>query len=172
MESRMPSRINMGRECDSVIEMIYLGFENGLPDSADPSASRTLCGYAIPDFQRPLVWTEQQKISFIESAWLGLPLGTFTVHDPDWESDGTPKRFSYWLIDGQQRLSAIEAYWNDEFPVFGYRWSQLNALEQRLFRRIKFRHTEIGLWDEAAIMKLYDLMAFGGTPHTNDQRAL
>src|SRR3546814_20300893 len=35
-----------------------------------------LCGLFIPPFQRPLVWEMDRKIAFIESAYLGIHLGT------------------------------------------------------------------------------------------------
>src|SRR3546814_5854747 len=66
-----------------------------------------LCGLFIPPFQRPLVWEMDRKIAFIESAYLGIHLGTIVFNDAlnlpmvDGRFDPTDR----WLIDGQQRRS-------------------------------------------------------------------
>lgn len=76
--------------------------------------------WIIPDFQRPLVWTEEQKIRFVESLILGLPVGEYTLHK-------TPD-FKYEVLDGQQRWDAIFCYVDGKFPVFGLYYGQLNEL--------------------------------------------
>src|SRR3546814_5919378 len=40
-----------------------------------------LCGLFIPPFQRPLVWEMDRKNAFIESAYLGIHLGTIVFND-------------------------------------------------------------------------------------------
>src|SRR3546814_7962414 len=40
-----------------------------------------LCGLFIPPFQRPLVWAMDRQIAFIESAYLGIHLGTIVFND-------------------------------------------------------------------------------------------
>lgn len=138
-----------------------------------------LCGFFIPPFQRPLVWEESRKIAFIESAYLGLHLGTIVYNDAlDLPMNG--KRFHFtdrWLIDGQQRCNAIWGYVNDEFPVFAgapheHRWSELNIVEQRYFGHIQIGYTKIQSGDEQHLRMIYDRLNFGGVAHTDDQRAL
>lgn len=132
------------------------------------------CGYPVPYFQRDLCWSRSQEVRFIESAWLGLNIGSYTLHKMDWESVGSDAKalkFSGWLIDGQQRLTTIERYWNDEFKVFGLLFSELNSQERRRFMSITFYHFEVELWDEKTIRDLYNRMAFGGTAHKESEKA-
>ena len=43
---------------------------------------RQLGWFVLPPFQRPPVWTLEQKIRFIESCWMGLPIGVFIYNRP------------------------------------------------------------------------------------------
>ena len=116
-EMRIPSVIDTGKTVESCIESLWCNYRQHI--EAKPhalplhdSASRYACGYPVPSFQRHLVWTLAQKVAFVESLWLGIYPGTYCIHESDWSRDGTPVPFSGWLIDGQQRLTTIEQYWN------------------------------------------------------------
>ena len=176
--TRIPAPLDPGKHAASVMSYLWTHYQEYKTLSASQEeplmtvdADRFACGFPLPPFQREQCWTEGQQAAFIESAWLGLPLGTYTHHDIDWGNAGHAKPFSGWLIDGQQRLTAIEGYWEDRFPVFGLYWSELTRTEQRRFKAIKFPHYEASLWNEAAIRDLYNRLALGGVPHRPDQRA-
>lgn len=172
--SRIPLPLEQGRLFESVIDSLLIAYRIHSEGKSELApAQRHACGFPLPPFQRDHKWTVAQEIAFIESAYLGLPIGTYTLHAADWTPDdaANPLPFSGWLIDGQQRLTAIQRYLDDQFPVFGLHWSELNRREQRRFLNIKFAHYEIPLWDEAKIRDLYNRLAFGGTAHTEDERA-
>jgi hypothetical protein len=122
---------------------------------------RKISWLVIPPFQRPEVWTEEQKVRFIESIWQGLPIGNWcynrtsvmnSVHDA-------------WLLDGQQRLTAIRDYIAGEFKVLGYLWSELTVIDQRLFSMTPFPCLETNIDDEDKLREVYDRLAYGGTAH-------
>ncbi len=92
---------------------------------------RKLGNFIVPPFQRPPVWTEEQKVRFIESIWHGLPLGSYVVN-----RTLDLRRVDNWLLDGQQRITAIVEYVNDAFPVLGLRWSELAQVDHRSFAMI------------------------------------
>ncbi|KZN20444.1 MULTISPECIES: DUF262 domain-containing protein [Pseudomonas] len=131
---------------------------------------RRVLGYKLPSWQRPEVWSDEQCTKFIESIWLGVGLGTFQVND-------SPKTaLSLILLDGQQRLRAIERYWNGDFAILGedgvaYLWSELTDQEHRHFYRIPFPWVETRYSSEDELRAAYDRHNFGGTAHTADQRA-
>lgn len=117
--------------------------------------------FVLPPFQRPAVWTTEQKIKLIESIWLELPIGVYVYN----MSPGYNHPSDNWLIDGQQRISAIFDYAADEFPVFGYRWSELGETDKRVFEMSTFPAIQLSMTDEKAMEELYDRLAYGGTPH-------
>ena len=176
-KTRVPSPIDLGREYEFNMETLFTHYEKflSLKESGDELdtviAERYACGYPIPPFQRELVWSKTQEIMFIESVYLGLLSGSFCTHDVDWDHDAKALKFSGWLIDGQQRLTTIERYWNDEFKVYGLYYSELTPPEKRRFLRTKFVQNKVILNDEALIKDLYNRMAFGGVPHKPEDYA-
>jgi hypothetical protein len=148
-----------------------------------PWAKRFVMGYPLPEWQRPVVWTKDQNVKFITSIWSGVDLGSYLVNDV-WEFiDANPKNgdfrfreFSDVLLDGQQRLTAIQSYLMGQFSVpdatgVERYWSDLPKLERRRFSAIKFTKAYIRTWDEDKLRLAYDLRSFGGTAHTEEQRA-
>lgn len=111
----------------------------------------------IPDFQRELVWTLDQKIRFMESVILNLPIGVYTLH----ENPG----FTYGLLDGQQRWDAIFGFLDDKFEVFGYRWSALTEIDRRRLHNTVFACRAIKGFSRDQQKEIYDRLAYGGTPH-------
>jgi hypothetical protein len=121
---------------------------------------RRLGWFVLPDFQRPPVWTESQRVRFIESCWMRLPIGVFVYN----EAPGT--RFDQWLLDGQQRVGAVLSYMADEFPVFGHRFSELTVVDHRIWdMSVSFPCRVTNLRDEGLLREVYDRLSYGGTPH-------
>lgn len=145
-----------------------------------PWADRFVMGFPLPAWQRPLVWSLEQKVKFIESIWAGVDIGSYMVNDQyeyvGEEGNRSFRLHSEILLDGQQRLSAIEAYVTNKFPVPDVAgdpryWSDLPRVERRRFGHFHFARANIKSWDEAQLRMAYDLRSLGGTPHTEDQRA-
>lgn len=135
-----------------------------------------LMGHVVPEFQRPVVWSEDQMIRFIESAAMGFHIGTWTYNELDQSfSDVSPfqHRTSLWIIDGQQRLTALDRFFDDKFPVFGKFWSEIERPQKLSFLRgTHFSAYQTKISEEAELRRLYDRMNFGGVAHTEEQRAV
>lgn len=138
----------------------------------------SLCGFFVPPFQRPRVWDKARKIAFIESAYLGLPLGTIVYNDvlDQPMANGKFHHTDHWLIDGQQRCDALTAYVKDEFPIFEgtehrHCWSDLSKRERSTFGQIQISIIKLNVADEADLRIIYDRINFGGVPHNEEQRA-
>lgn len=127
--------------------------------------------FRIPPFQRAVVWTEDQCIRFIESAYRGYNLGTYVVNKLEWTKDG-PHPFDMWLLDGLQRLTAIWRYQQDEFKVFGYHWSELDRIDKCRFGNVSFSMSEVRLKTMDELKQIYNALNFGGTVHTDADRAM
>lgn len=137
------------------------------PENENPTGRRTIMGYVIPDWQRPLVWTQDQMISFIESAWKGIPLGTYSFNRGPIGS-----QYDNLLIDGQQRMYALQCYLENQFPVLGYKWSEVTVLDQRRFKTgVHFGCYVTETEDEVFLRNYYNLMNFGGTAHKDGEQA-
>lgn len=93
---------------------------------------------AIPEIQRPFVWNSTKVRDLIDSLYAGFPVGYIIVwKNPDVRlKDGTISSGKKILIDGQQRITALQAAIVGE-PVIGsnYRKKRIkiafHPLEQR-----------------------------------------
>ena len=143
------------------------------PGPAVP-AERRLLNLTLPPWQRPEVWTQAQKRRFVEGIFLGLGCGQYVVNGSDWESDGQPKPMSAWLLDGQQRISALRDFLAGDLVVFGdVRFTEMSVPDQLRFKRRPFPCHELEYTaNEDTLKELYDRLNFGGTPHTEAQRVL
>lgn len=161
------------------ISSYILGKSNSVfYDFCEKENQKKFCGFYLPPFQRPEVWTTEQKIKLIESIFCEISIGSFifvsSMNAP--EVDG-------WLIDGQQRLTAIRDFIQGEFSVFDNRLSFDNMNEVKLsfngdYRlnapkeaRFVWKRTFINckriedVSDPVILKEIYDRFNYGGTPH-------
>ena len=160
MPDQVPQRIFYGESMSSVIAHLRK------KDAVDNG--RSILGFRLPDWQRPSVWTDYQCERFIQSVYRGAVIGNYIVNESD-----NPELDNL-IIDGQQRLRAIERYWDDEIALSGndgalYCWSDLTSDSQARFLRIQFPWTLMRINDEALLREAYNIHNFSGTPHTADQ---
>lgn len=139
--------------------------------SATPS-ERVLFGLRLPPWQRPACWTDEQQARLIESILMGLGCGYYVTNGMDWDSDGAPLPMAGWLLDGQQRITAIRDFIAGDVAIFdGMSWKDLSEREKRSFLREPFPCHELDYTsDEAVLLDLYDRLNFGGTPHSIEDR--
>lgn len=169
---RFPSRRLFGQAMQTSMQALLLqrDTQNRVLDAAG-YVGRRVMGYKLPAWQRPEVWTDEQCVRFIESIWMGVGIGSFMVNFSHQDDD-----LHLILLDGQQRLRAIERYLNGELAVTGedgaaYRWTDLSDDEHRHFLRIPFPWIETQYHDDAQLREAYNRHNFGGTAHTIEQRA-
>lgn len=169
----IPSKLLKGQMRLFDIEMLV----TSKPATTRPG-ERQLLGLRLPPWQRPEVWTTEQKQRFIESIFLGLGCGYYVCNGLDWcdEPGGAAlKPMAGWLLDGQQRLSAIRDFVELSLPpVFGdVTFATLTNRQRIQFLSEPFPQFELTYSDQEDVLKvLYDRLNFGGTPHDENERAL
>ncbi|MBY3155430.1 DUF262 domain-containing protein [Rhizobium laguerreae] len=181
------SPMSFGKQVDGTIRSLYYRLKDFRDDpsysglSGEARNGEWIMGFAIPPFQREHVWTDEQAIAFVNSARRGLPLGTYTFNSTMGMSEAARVdengKVSYfgdlWLLDGMQRLTALQRFLDDEFAVEGKLWSEVDKVDQKFFLgNVHFGGYETNLVDENEMRLIYDSMNFGGTPHQEHERAL
>ena len=159
----LPERILRGVVREQSLEHLL-----GTPIEMTHPAERQLLAWVLPPWQRPEVWDVARKRAFVEGIFLGLGTGNYVVHAPDWDANGT-KPMSGWLIDGQQRLSAIRDFVRDDLEIFdGVRYSDIDQISRRRrFLGQTFPYIELSYApDEQRLKTLYERLNFGGMGHT------
>ena len=130
---------------------------------APHEGERMLGAFKLPPFQRPSVWMRAQKVRFIESIWLRLPIASYVINEDDQDHLNYP--CDDWLLDGQQRWTAIVGYVADEFEVFGGRFSDLTEVQRRKFKNHPFPAIVTRNLTEQQCLEVYNRLAYGGTNH-------
>lgn len=181
---RMPSTVDRASVHPVPLCCLFPDFERFMHDETAmraeyPWADRFVMGLPLPPWQRPLRWSDEQSARFITSIWKGLPIGSYQLVNMDFdpESQVVHRRFSNCVMDGQQRLHAIERYMRSELAVpdaqgVPTRWDELDPREQRRFGNRVFERTLCPMKPEAELRQVYDDLNFGGTPHLESERAL
>lgn len=148
--------------------------------TSDKFEREPYCNYFyLPPFQRKECWSKEQKKSYIESLFFNYCLMPLLVV----ESNG--KEYDGWLIDGQQRMSAIRDFALDRLEIFeGITYSMLTtgdiSYEDSTTRtplndfngiNIKINVLrEYGITEEL-LKILYNKLNFGGTFHKENELA-
>jgi len=165
----LPDKILRGKDRQTDIEHLL-----GKPIEMTAPGERQMLCWVLPPWQRLEVWEQARKRAFVEGIFLGLGTGFYVAHQPDWDANGV-KPMSGWLLDGQQRLSAIRDFVQDELTVFdGVRYSDLSLVQKRMrFLNNNFPYVEIPYTaDENLLRELYMRLNFSGVAHTEADRAL
>lgn len=168
MKHRLPKPIINFSSKSMPIELLICG---GKVDSDYPWASRFIGGWPIPSWQRELVWSLDQDISFIESVFIGYDLGSVMINDHFVNENNVMRKMSDALIDGQQRTSALVRFVHNKFPVNGLYWKDLTRTEQRIFREREIGLKSIRCFDEEKLKMVYNHLNFSGVAHTQEEMA-
>lgn len=87
-------------------------------ESVEALVARVLAGQVrIPAFQRDLAWTSKDVIDLFDSLYRGFPIGALLLQERPAEAGeldvgplsvwGTERPDAWWVVDGQQRLTAL-----------------------------------------------------------------
>lgn len=168
--SRLPEKAMDFRNSSSAIAE-FLSPSNGYGASDYPWAKKMLGKFPLPPWQRDSVWTLDQKVSFIQSVYLGYDLGSVVINDYLNINNDKLAKFSDCLIDGQQRLEAIFDYTNNKFSVYGLFWKELSRSEQNRFKLRELGKRMVNCFDEEKLKQVYNHLNFSGTRHKENERA-
>ena len=73
-----------------------------------------------PDYQRRITWNNAKRSKLIESLIMNIPIPPVFLYEKDFNK--------YEIMDGLQRISAIIAFYNNEYALTGLtEWKELNG---------------------------------------------
>ncbi len=115
----------------------------------------------VPEYQRGLVWEQEQKELLIDSMMINLPIGNIFLNDRG--------HLDYEIVDGQQRLMAIWDYVNDKYTWKGLKYSELPEEFQRRIEMFVVSTYITNYSDRRHIIELYYRINWSGVQHTMDE---
>lgn len=155
----MPERWFYGETMQWLIRGVMTDYAGAMRPLAP--GERYIGAFILPAFQRPMVWTTAQKVRLIESLYMGLPIGALVYNQTQRISP-----CDRWLLDGQQRVTAITEWMRGDLLVNGWRYPDLPLIERRHFERIGCAVIETRIETEAGCRDIYERLAYGGTAHS------
>jgi hypothetical protein len=108
---------------DASFRVIYQSNNYFLPQIRDLINNREVLNLR-PEYQRRLRWTTKQKSLLIESLLLNIPIPPIFLYESDLAR--------YEVMDGQQRLSAVHQFLENEFSLTGL--EKLTYLSDRSYK--------------------------------------
>jgi hypothetical protein len=85
-----------------------------------------------PDYQRGLVWSDEDREKLLDSLFRGLDIGRFVLRSLPYKEGFT---FGDEIVDGKQRLSTLIDFWTDRFTYKGFLFSELSRQDRGEFMR-------------------------------------
>jgi hypothetical protein len=118
-----------------------------------------------PDYQRGHVWTDEQRIAFVEYGLMGGETSmAITTNCPGWMQDF---RGPYEVVDGLQRITAVRMFMRSEIPAFGILYREY---EDRLHQcGPSFSWRVLALPTRPEVLRLYLLLNSGGVVHSPEE---
>lgn len=95
-----------------------------------------------PDYQRDLVWNEDDKIALLDSVFNNIDIGKFAFIHLGYNSE-----YGYQILDGKQRLTTLVDFYLNKFPYKGVYYNELSVRDQRWFMN---RSVSVGEMYEAS----------------------
>lgn len=111
-----------------------------------------------PPYQRPDVWTIEQRENLIRSVFAGIPIPPVIVNYRQGQG-------IYNVIDGRQRLTTICMFMHDKLVVDGYKFSTMPQAVQRQFENAALPCIECRFKTEAEEEVYYNVFNYSGTVH-------
>jgi hypothetical protein len=118
-----------------------------------------------PDYQRGYVWTEEDKLRYVESAFKDLDLGKFIfVHD------ATYKDYRLEVLDGKQRLSALIEFVTSQLKYKGKYFHEMSRKDRRLFksRMVQTATIDRNTYSRTDLLNLFLEVNAAGVPQTEE----
>lgn len=117
-----------------------------------------------PNFQRGHVWSNEQRIRFVEFMLEGGRTSPILLNHTNWRNLKTKLDDRFVVVDGLQRLTSLLMFLDDKISVYdNYVYSE--------FDNVKF-NIQIYINDlktEKEVLQWYLQLNEGGTPHTKDE---
>lgn len=175
----MPSKLDVDALPDRLpragytVDVMWRYLEEHIRSQQDRARTREMGILNLePDFQRAHVWTDAQRVAYVEYVLLGGEASpTLIFNCVGW---GRDYRGPYVIVDGKQRLESVRRFMRDEFRIFAGRQGRPEgwlASEIQIPSLVGFKWQVHNLATQEDVLKLYLALNRGGTPHSDSEIA-
>jgi len=119
-----------------------------------------------PDYQRGHVWSDAQRIAYLEYQLMGGEAAKVVIANcPGWDYGGDLG--PYELVDGLQRITAVRMFLSNELKAFGYYYKEYT--DQLRIHEAGFKWQVLSLATRAEVLNFYLLLNSGGVAHSPEE---
>jgi len=127
-----------------------------------------------PSYQRPDVWTTEQRENFIRSLFANIPVPPVIINELpssriDYSQGDTP--YHYNVIDGRQRLTTLRMFMHGDLVVDGYTYETLPTKFKWQFENAPFPSIRVRFETEEEEAVYYNIFNYSGTKHEESDKA-
>ncbi len=121
-----------------------------------------------PDYQRGHVWSEEQRVAFVEYGLRGGEAArTIVTNCPGWMGDF---RGPYELVDGLQRITSVLMFLDNRLKAFGHYLKEYEDRERmNTASEPSFGWHVLNLPTRREVLDLYIRLNSGGTVHSQKE---
>lgn len=126
-----------------------------------------------PDYQRELVWSEQDREALLDSVFMGADIGRFVFRVKNEDEVDSPDGDFYEIVDGKQRMTALLDYYAGRYSYRGAYYHELSARDRRRFKDASVSVAEARNLSKKDTLRLFLMLNRGGRPVSDEiiQRA-
>lgn len=114
-----------------------------------------------PDYQREIVWGEDQKVALIDSIFKNIDIGKFTIIRRSFKEN---LDHYYEVLDGKQRIMAVLDFFECRFKYKGLTYNDLNWKDQSHFKNYSISWGETEPLTDEQKYRYFLKLNTGGVP--------
>jgi hypothetical protein len=114
-----------------------------------------------PNYQRGHVWSDDQKVSLIDSIFRNVDIGKFTVIRRPFSEE---LDCYYEMLDGKQRTQALIEFYQDGFKYRGRYYSELHPFDRYHFKGYNISYAETEPLTRSQKYRYFLILNTAGTP--------
>ena len=112
-----------------------------------------------PDYQRDLVWSDEDKEALIDSVFHNIDIGKFCFVNLPYNDAFSP---SYQILDGKQRLTTLVDFYLNKFPYKGKYYNDLSRKDKNWFENYPVSVGETRDYDREQVLRHFIMLNTAG----------
>lgn len=123
-----------------------------------------------PEYQRGYVWTLEDKQKLIHSMMQRYDIGKMVFIKRNYSDT---RKELYEILDGKQRLNAMQEFYEGRFTYQGYTFHQMSGTDRRAFEECRVQYLDISEDHATRADKLYIFLSvnIAGVPQSEEHMA-
>lgn len=121
-----------------------------------------------PEYQRGLVWTDEDREALLDSIFMGADIGRFVFRERDDDEIDLADAIFYEIVDGKQRMTALLDYYAGRYAYHGVYYHELSSKDRHRFDNACVSVASVKNLSKKDTLRLFLMLNQGGRPLSRD----